>query len=817
MKAQVKILGVRHHSPACARLVRAQMDALKPKFVLIEGPSDYNPRIDELCLGHELPIALYSFSPQTVGMAQCWFPFLAYSPEWVALQHGRQQQAQVRFIDLPHWQYRTLAEVARKHGQSDGRTRYHQVVAALCQRFHCDADDALWDHLFESAPEAELAARLEHYFDLLRGDPLVNHTEQDDAREMFMARYIAWAAAQCAPQETVLVICGGWHKAALELLWPKLLQVEEPSAETVSTDSGDSEATETATLAQPVNRDTTGKQPTKRAGSYLVPYHFRRVDAMAGYASGMPSPMFYQWVWQADYQTAVARAQAVIVQSLRAKKVAVSTADLIALTQCQTQLAALRGHAQPMRVDLLDAMQSTLLKDALEVPPPWSGAARLDSAQHPILREALLALTGAGMGKLHPDTPQPSLLANIDAELAAYALTPIEEARELILDRREPMAQIQATLLWRLLLLGCSSVKLQDISAPNAARALPKSLHFRERWRIQRNFQWHAELIEAAAFGADLETASLEKLKAQLDLTGKPADLPALSLAIQNALRAGFTDLSASLADQIAAQLPSTHDHSQLAQATHALQEIQTLGFFGTQADALIAMLLEPMLAHLLWLVDGLQASSTLTMDGDVQAIRCLFLHAQRQAQMESSGHETSPAEQLGLSLARIAQRNSAPPTLRGAALGAAYQLGSLAHRNDQRGPAEPSPDAIVLQITKAQAPRAQLGDFLFGLFAIARSCMSEQPALVAAIHQALDSMSTEDYLVALPQLRGAFTWFPPRERAKLAAHAAALLGIESTSALQLLKLSGGTQRLLQAKQIEAAVDAWAAQFGVAL
>jgi hypothetical protein len=547
----------------------------------------------------------------------------------------------------------------------------------------------------------------------------------------------------------------------------------------------------------------------------LVPYHFRQVDAMAGYASGMPSPMFYQWVWQADYQAAVARAQAVIVQSLREKKVAVSTADLIALTQCQTQLAALRGHAQPMRVDLLDAVQSTLIKDALDAPPPWSGQAQFDSAQHPVLRESLLALTGAGMGKLHPDTPQPSLLANVDAELAAHALTPDETARELVLDRREPVAQAQAIILWRLSLLGCSSVKLQDISAPNAARALPKSLHFQERWRLQRNFRWHMELIEAAAFGANLETASLEKLKAQLDLAGKPCDLPALSCAMQNALRAGFTDLSASLADEIAAQLPSMHDHCKLAQAVHALQEIQTLGFFGTQADALIAALLAPMLAHLLWLVDGLQASSTLKMDGDVQAIRCLLLQAQRLAEIESSIDD-----QLANSLARIAQRSSAPPSLRGAALGAAYQLGSLDYRSDQlrqAGQLGQSPDEIVLQITKAQSPREQLGDFLFGLFAIARSSLSEQRALVAAIHQALEGMSTEDYLVALPQLRGAFTWFPPRERAKLAAHAAAFLGIESPSGRPLLALAGGTQRLLHAKHIEAAVDAWAAQFGLTL
>jgi hypothetical protein len=64
--------------------------------------------------------------------------------------------------------------------------------------------------------------------------------------------------------------------------------------------------------------------------------------------------------------------------------------------------------------------------------------------------------------------------------------------------------------------------------------------------------------------------------------------------------------------------------------------------------------------------------------------------------------------------------------------------------------------------------------------------------------------------------LRGAFAWFPPRERAKLAEHAAVLLGIEPTQKQQLLRLSG-TERLLVAKQIEAAVDIWAQAHGVSL
>ena len=51
-------IGVRHHSPACARLIGRAIESLRPAYVLVEGPADINDRLDELLLGHELPIAI---------------------------------------------------------------------------------------------------------------------------------------------------------------------------------------------------------------------------------------------------------------------------------------------------------------------------------------------------------------------------------------------------------------------------------------------------------------------------------------------------------------------------------------------------------------------------------------------------------------------------------------------------------------------------------------------------------------------------------------------------------------------------------------
>lgn len=63
------IVGIRHHSPACARLVKLLIESQLPRYVLIEGPADFNDRVDELFLAHQLPVAIYSYCQYQDGAA----------------------------------------------------------------------------------------------------------------------------------------------------------------------------------------------------------------------------------------------------------------------------------------------------------------------------------------------------------------------------------------------------------------------------------------------------------------------------------------------------------------------------------------------------------------------------------------------------------------------------------------------------------------------------------------------------------------------------------------------------------------------------
>jgi len=100
---RLTVVGVRHHSPACARLVRETIDRERPAFVLIEGPADFNPYLGDLRLAHELPVAIFSFHATAARRQASYSPFCATSPEWEALQSAWRVGAEPLFCDLPAW------------------------------------------------------------------------------------------------------------------------------------------------------------------------------------------------------------------------------------------------------------------------------------------------------------------------------------------------------------------------------------------------------------------------------------------------------------------------------------------------------------------------------------------------------------------------------------------------------------------------------------------------------------------------------------------------------------------------------------------
>ncbi|MEV6518411.1 DUF5682 family protein [Micromonospora chalcea] len=747
----VTFLGVRHHSPACARLVAATVARLRPAYVLVEGPADLNGRMDELLGDHELPIAVFTAHREGRRRHASWSPFCAYSPEWVALTAGREVGAQLRFIDLPAW-HPALSDRANRYADAD--QRYAEAVRRLCATLAVDNVDALWDHLFEIGPDDGLAERLDTYFDVLRGESAAG--ADDTAREAYMARWVR-AARRRAAGRPVLVVTGGFHRPALVRL-------------TAGAGDDGPEGDDWPEVPAPA--------PDVVAGSYLVPYSFRRLDAFVGYQSGMPSPAYYQRVWEDGPRRAAEALTEAVAARLRARRQPVSTADLIAARTMAGGLARLRGHAHPGRVDVLDGLVSALVTDALDQPLPWATRGTLASGAHPVVVEMVAALSGDRVGRLHPGTPLPPLVHDVDAELARHRIDPHETVE---LDLTDAGDLARSRLLHRLRLLDVPG-HVRERGPRVGADAL-----LTERWSPAPSADRLARVIEAGGYGPTVTDAVTARVEERVTLLG--ADVDALATTLFDTALAGLPEHSTRTLTAIARATGSVTDLRALGRALAvALALWRHDHLLGSAGTAPLGALITAAVRRALWLVEGVRAAAAPADPGRLVAlvaVRDAIRHAGPALGLDRDG---------ALAVAgRVAADAAAPPDLRGAALGLAWSLGDV-------------PDAS--RAVRAVAAPDTLGDWLSGLFALAREeVVAGDAALLTVVDELLAGMGAHDFLVALPALRQAFGWFPPRERAEVARHVQALHGGDAPPG-DLLRLDADPLLVAAARAVEERVDA---------
>ncbi|GLW70916.1 hypothetical protein Kpho02_32150 [Kitasatospora phosalacinea] len=781
-RPEAVFLGVRHHSPACASLVARTVRELRPAHVLIEGPADLNPRLDELLLGHELPVAVFSHYRDEERTATSWAPLCAYSPEWVALTEGRAAGAQVRFVDLPAWHPAFTDRVRPLANRfADAEARYAEATERLCRAFGTDSPDTLWDGLFELPEPDGLAERLDAYFALVRGDAAAD--EGDAAREAYMARWVRAALAR--GDGPVLVVTGGFHTPALRALaasgaagpeWPEVPRPPEGAV----------------------------------GGSHLVPYSFRQLDAFGGYQSGMPSPGYYQLLWERGPQGAADGLVAEVVRRLRAAKVRVSTADLIAARTLAEGLAAMRGHRTRSRADVLDGLVSGLVGEALDQPLPWQLRGRPTSGTDPLVRALVAAGTGERRGRLHPDTPAPPLVHDVAAEQAVCG---VEPGRAATADLTTPEGLRRSRFLHRLRVLGVPGHARE--SGPTGGGDPVFTEHWApsaQGWAHRRD----AALIEAGAYGAQLSDAAAVALAERA--RAADADPTALAGLLFDAVLCGVGALTGELLETLTDRIGRVPELGAVGDVLAATLDLWRHDrIYGVGADPRLAGLVDAALQRVLWLSEGLHGGT------GVDHGRLRAATAARDALRHAAPVLTLPRSAALATAARVAADPAAPPDLRGAALGLRWSLsadGTAAASEGTAAAAFPA-EAVAGQARALAGEPERLGDWLSGLFVLAREQLTG-PALDtvgdASLFDALDAivtgLPTAEFLSGLPALRQAFGYFPPRERERIAQRLLALRG-RTGSARGLLRTSADPALLARAAGLELAVTDLLSRYGL--
>jgi Family of unknown function (DUF5682) len=721
------IIGVRHHSPACARLVQRVIERSRPAYVLVEGPVDFNAHIDDLKRTHKLPVAIFSYQADETSARASYSPFCDYSPEWQALQSAWAVGAHPLFCDLPAW-HPDFGTRDNRYADPNGlHQRYGQVTAALEGTLSAEGADAVWDALAEQCDPARLGDALAQYFEALR--PAGTEDAAEAAREDFMGRYAAWAL-RAAENRPVVLVCGGWHVNGIRAR---------------------------AAIADSVRPDLPADPEGTRTASYLTPFSYGRLDRFTGYASGMPSPAYYEQVYHSGLSAAADWAMDTITTALRKKQVAVSTADRIAWQANALLLARLRRHAIPLRTDILDAALTTLIKGPLAQAAPWTQSGEITRGADDVAVAMVNALSGTLEGKLAPGTRQPPLVADVERRMAECGLTPEAKARQVTLNWREPKDRPQARLLHQLRLLELPGIKRRAGPARADAREM------NDTFEIVRDQHFTGALIEAARWGGELPMAASARLHAAV--AAAAGDMAALASGLSDGLFAGLFASADALVSELAASVAACRDSGELGLAARLLVRLFRYGdIFGASAARAIAPVCEAMFAQALWLIEDVHgdAAARATLDAVI---------AVRDFAGDASGLNLD-TQAASATFARVLANPATPPILAGAALG--YLIA--------RGEESAASSVVRARVLSVGSPE-KLGDFLAGLFALAREAMRGADEALAAVDTLVAGWADDEFLVALPAMRGAFEWFPPKEREALARRILEQAGYDLASA----------------------------------
>lgn len=786
---------LRHHSPACAFALQAMLRELRPAAVLIEGPDGFDGMLPLLLDERTRPPVALLCQTRAAGVAEngepartqsAFFPFCDYSPEWVALRTGQEVGAQLAFIDLP-WQARAGKEHADHEARSLMAERYlahSSYLNALAQAAGCRDQDELWDHLFESRSRAALLDWRSVFGDVfaycamarLDYEPAVLEAEGSLPRERHMAAHVArWRSQVAGP---IVVVTGGFHTSALI----ELLAAAKTTPAAV------------AAAATP---------------SWLIRYSFERLDALNGYGAGMPAPAYYQAAWEAlqagggEHHLAVAVDQlTALAQHSRARGLQdrISTAEVQAAVLQAARLAALRGHAGPGRMDLLDAMRSCFVKGAI------------DDGMQGLLDDVRRQMTGSRLGDVPPSAGSPPLVEDARAEARRHGLRLDDGAQRLArLDLYRKDRHRQRSRYFQLMqYLDTGLARWQG--GPDFLSGSRLELLF-EEWSYAWTPLVEARLIELASDGATLAEVALARLLREeqaLGAAGKARSAGSAAALLVRACVIGLHERLPDLLMLLSHHLDEDPDFASVVACGHALVTLwRAREPLGVREHPGVLQLMRRVWPAALFLLPGLADTAPEAESAQVGQLLALreFGRAARSALAADEASLAFELDDLHRHLDGLTQRRDGAPGICGAAaallfLDGAWDEEQLSQLLEQRFGAGATPQDAVR--------------FLSGLMAAAPELLLTQAALRRSFNLLVGGWDEDSFIHYLPDLRLAFTGLKPQETGELAEALAVLNGAAPDALQAELHYDVSESEMLAGGRLNAALLACLARDGLA-
>src|SRR5262249_52045499 len=146
---RVSILGIRHHGPGSAALLRRALDVLDPAYVLVEGPPEGDELIQYI-VDPDLkpPVAMLLHAADEENLAS-FMPFAEFSPEWQAIHWALKRERPVRFIDWPAAVSLALQKATRENPDNAPPQERADALDLLASAAGYEDGETFWNGLIE--------------------------------------------------------------------------------------------------------------------------------------------------------------------------------------------------------------------------------------------------------------------------------------------------------------------------------------------------------------------------------------------------------------------------------------------------------------------------------------------------------------------------------------------------------------------------------------------------------------------------------------------------------------------------------------------
>ncbi|NUQ29234.1 MAG: hypothetical protein HOQ35_12060 [Acidobacteriaceae bacterium] len=704
MEDRVHLLGIRHHGPGSAVLLRRALDAIDPACVLIEGP----PEADDLvryAAGSAMkpPVALLLHANDDPNRA-IFIPFADFSPEWQAMRWALDRGRPIRFIDWP-------AGVSLAEPREDVRKIEYRAdpLDQLAQAAGYDDGEAFWDSLIEQAGGMQEAA-ISTFAAISNAMAMMREAEQaapeeerlrEVRREAFMRLNIRDALKTC--EGNIAVVCGAWHVSALRTP----VKLAEDKA---------------------VVKDL----PRLKVQATWVPWTDSRLSTRSGYGAGVLSPGWYRHLWslyaapqRPEVAAFAASWQAKTALALRQEGYPAPTASAIEAARLALSLAALRGLALPSLAEMRDASMATLCH---------GDATAMTLIHHKVY-------VGEHVGEIGDDVPQMPLARDLALWQKRTRLKPEDAETEVRLDLRSEAGLLKSTLLHRLALIKVPWGKLIEAGEGRGT--------FREVWMLRWVPELSVALAEALIYGVTIEQAAAASTVARAKETTSVATLTEL---IRAALVADLSDAATECIALLQAAAIQASDITDLLRAVVPLVQVLRYGSARKLPEEALRSLIHSLCVE----VNAGSRVGSQGLDEETSRARVQAMLAYDHA-LTLFG-DSSLIDAWRMELGRMVKDEQVAPAVAGVSLRLLHDTRSWA--------LSVVSDAFSQQMSGGDPKRS--GIFLEGFLSSGPEVMLQDQPLLHLIDDWLCSLREEDFVESLPLLRRSLSAFDAISRRRL-------------------------------------------------